>query len=263
MELFIHGGISFVPYKDAYNKLIPSSNMQYMETYNASEGFFAIQDDPKTQDMLLMLDYGIFYEFIPLAEFGSPSPSILTIGEVKKNTPYTLIISTNGGLWRYIIGDVVEFTSLYPHKIIITGRTKQYINAFGEELMVHNALDALKSACLSTNASIKEFSAAPVFMNNKTHGTHQWLIEFEQNPNDLEIFTKELDLGLQAVNSDYEAKRYKNSVLKLPEVIVARQGLFFDWMKQRGKLGGQNKVPNLSNNRQYMDEMLLLNTPNL
>ncbi|MDY0281812.1 MAG: GH3 auxin-responsive promoter family protein [Salinivirgaceae bacterium] len=259
MELFIHGGVSFIPYKSAYEELIPSLQMQYMETYNASEGFFAIQDDPASNDMLLMLDYGVFYEFIPLAEFDSNNPQTLTIGEVELNTPYALVISTNGGLWRYIIGDVVEFTSLYPHKIIITGRTKQYINAFGEELMVHNALEALEVANSATNATIKEFTVAPIFMNNKSEATHQWLIEFETMPENLTQFAEELDNALKAVNSDYEAKRFNNSIIKIPEIVIAAEGLFFEWMKQRGKLGGQNKVPNLSNNRQYMDDLLRIN----
>ncbi len=259
MELFIHGGVSFIPYRSAYNEIIPSPSMNYMETYNASEGFFAIQDDPKSRDMLLMLDYGIFYEFIPLDEFGSKSPTVLTVENVQKGVPYALIISTNGGLWRYIIGDVVEFTSLTPHKIIITGRTKQYINAFGEELMVHNALDALYEACRRTGAVVHEFSAAPVFMSNKEQATHQWLIEFEVLPKDIDSFAHVFDNALKSVNSDYEAKRYKDTVLKMPEIIVARQNLFFDWMKQRGKLGGQNKVPNLANDRRYMDELLSLN----
>jgi hypothetical protein len=259
MELFIHGGVSFIPYRTAYQELIPTPAMNYMETYNASEGFFAIQDDPKSHDMLLMLDYGIFYEFIPLDEFGSEIPTVLTVENVQKGIPYALVISTNGGLWRYVIGDVVEFTSLTPHKIIITGRTKQYINAFGEELMVHNALDALNAACEKTGAVIHEFSAAPVFMNNKEQATHQWLIEFEVLPNDLDSFTHVFDNALKSLNSDYEAKRYKDSILKMPEIIVARKNLFFDWMKQRGKLGGQNKVPNLANDRRYMDELIAMN----
>ncbi|MDD2562991.1 MAG: GH3 auxin-responsive promoter family protein, partial [Salinivirgaceae bacterium] len=193
------------------------------------------------------------------SEFDSNNPQTLTIGEVELNTPYALVISTNGGLWRYIIGDVVEFTSLYPHKIIITGRTKQYINAFGEELMVHNALEALEVANSATNATIKEFTVAPIFMNNKSEATHQWLIEFETMPENLTQFAEELDNALKAVNSDYEAKRFNNSIIKIPEIVIAAEGLFFEWMKQRGKLGGQNKVPNLSNNRQYMDDLLRIN----
>ncbi len=258
LELFIHGGISFIPYREAYNELIPSPNMHYMETYNASEGFFAIQDNPNTSDMLLMLDYGVFYEFIPLSEFGQPNCSVLTIGEVEIGVTYALVISTNGGLWRYIIGDTVEFTSLKPHKIRITGRTKQYINAFGEELMVHNALDALKIATDKTKSKIKEFTVAPVFMDNN-NARHQWLIEFEEQPANIEEFAFILDNALKSLNSDYEAKRFKDSVIKTPEIIVARENLFYDWMKKRGKLGGQNKVPSLANDRKYIDELIAMN----
>ncbi len=258
MELFIHGGVSFVPYKDAYNELIPSQNMHYMETYNASEGFFAIQDNPFSNDMLLMLDYGIFYEFIPLSEFEQPNYHVFTVGEVEKGIPYVIVISTNGGLWRYIIGDTVEFTSLNPHKIKITGRTKQYINAFGEELMVHNALDALKVALDKTNSKIKEFTVAPVFMDSN-NARHQWLIEFELCPQNIDEFAFVLDNALKSLNSDYEAKRFKDGVIKMPEIIVARENLFYDWMKKLNKLGGQNKVPKLANDRKYINDLLDMN----
>lgn len=259
IELFIHGGVSFTPYHDTYKELIPSEQMHYMETYNASEGFFALQDNPSTDDMLLMLDYGIFYEFIPLDQLENTSFIPLTVGEVKTNTPYAIVISTSGGLWRYIIGDVVEFTSLRPHKIKITGRTKQYINAFGEELMSHNAIEALKAASEKTNAKIKEFTAAPIFMNNNNKARHQWLIEFDVAPDNIDLFTETLDNSLKSLNSDYEAKRFKNSILDIPQIIIARKYLFYDWMKKRGKLGGQNKVPQLSNNRQFIDDLLAMN----
>lgn len=259
MELFMHGGTSFVQYRSIFEELIPSSNMHYMEIYNASEGFFAIQDNPHTDDMLLMLDYGIFYEFIPLSELAAAKHKALTISEVQTNIQYALVISTNGGLWRYLIGDVITFTSLYPHKIKITGRTQQYINSVGEELMVHNATEAINKACEKTQATVSEYTVAPIFMGNKTQAAHQWLIAFEQQPQSIENFIQELDAALKSTNSDYEAKRYKDSVLKQPEVIIASKNLFFNWMRQRGKLGGQNKIPRLSNTRQYMDELLELN----
>ena len=259
LELFIHGGINFGPYREQYKKLIPSDNMHYMETYNASEGFFAIQDDPKSSSMLLMLDYGIFYEFIPMEEWGKDYPKALTIGEVELNTNYAIVISTNGGLWRYVVGDTVKFTSKYPHKILITGRTKHFINAFGEEIIVDNSNKAIYHACEKTGAIIKEYTAAPMYMSTEEKGKHQWIIEFEKEPNDFMQFAIELDKELQAVNSDYEAKRYKDITLEFPELVKGRKNLFFDWLKKHGKLGGQNKVPRLSNNRELIEELIELN----
>ena len=259
LELFIHGGINFGPYREQYEKLIPSDKMHYMETYNASEGFFAIQDDPASSSMLLMLDYGIFYEFIPMEEWGKDFPKALTIDEVELNTNYAIVITTNGGLWRYVVGDTVMFTSKYPHKILITGRTKHFINAFGEEIIVDNSNKAIDYACKKTGASIKEYTAAPMYMSTEEKGKHQWMIEFEKEPTDMKLFMSELDKELQAVNSDYEAKRYKNITLEFPEILVARKNLFFDWLKKHGKLGGQNKVPRLSNNRELMEELIALN----
>ena len=259
LELFVHGGVSFKPYRNQYIDLIPSDNMHYMETYNASEGFFGIQDNPNTKDMLLMLDYGIFYEFLPLSETNSDNPKTYTISEVQEGVDYAIVISTNGGLWRYLIGDTIRFTSINPYKIVISGRTRHYINAFGEELIIDNAEIALEKACNETGAVIKEYTAAPIYMTLKEKGAHQWLIEFEKEPALLAKFVKTLDETLKEQNSDYEAKRYKNITLDMPIVIPARQNLFFDWMKKRNKLGGQNKIPRLANDRDYMDDLLQLN----
>lgn len=256
LELFTHGGVSFTPYREQFKKIIPSPKMHYMETYNASEGFFAIQDDPHNNDMLLMLDYGIFYEFIPFDELGSSNPKALTIAEVELNKNYALVITTNSGLWRYMIGDTVMFTSTYPHKIKITGRTKHYMNAFGEEVIIDNAEKALRIACEKTDAQILDYTAAPIYMGDEAKGAHEWLIEFEKAPNDLRFFTTALDNALCSINSDYEAKRYKGITLSEPVVRALEQGTFFNWMRERGKLGGQNKVPRLSNTREYVDALL-------
>ncbi|MFO7923981.1 MAG: GH3 auxin-responsive promoter family protein [Bacteroidales bacterium] len=259
LELFIHGGISFLPYREQFEKLIPSPSMNYLETYNASEGFFAIQDQPDRDDMLLMLDYGIYYEFIPMDQIDQDQPETLSVGEVEKCKNYALVISTNGGLWRYIIGDTIIFTSLYPHKIKVSGRTKHFINAFGEELIIDNAENALKTACRKTSAVISEYTAGPVFMSDTDKGTHEWLIEFEKEPENMEFFKTMLDNALQSLNSDYEAKRYKDITLDPPRVHSVKKGLFYQWLKEKGKLGGQNKVPRLANNRQYLDELLEIN----
>ncbi|TCO11038.1 GH3 auxin-responsive promoter [Natronoflexus pectinivorans] len=259
LELFIHGGVSFVPYRQQYHDLIPSGEMNYLETYNASEGFFAIQDDFSSSAMLLMLDYGVFYEFMPLSELGKSHPKTLLIDEVEIGVDYAMIITTNGGLWRYLIGDTIRFESKTPHKIIITGRTKHFINAFGEEMMIENAEKALETACKETGAVIKEYTAAPVYMSAESKGRHQWLIEFESEPKNPSRFMELLDETLKEVNSDYEAKRYKDMTLVMPDLVTARKGLFFDWLKKKKKLGGQNKVPRLANNREYMDDLLELN----
>ena len=256
LEVFAHGGVNFDPYREQYKKLIPSDKMLYLNTYNASEGFFSIQNDPATDDMLLMLDYGIYYEFIPMDEFNSESRKAISIGEVKTGVNYAMVISTNGGLWRYIIGDTVMFTSLYPHKIKITGRTRHFINAFGEELIIDNAEKGLKKACEATGAIISEYTAGPVFMGENNKGSHQWIIEFEKEPDDLEAFAQQLDTALQELNSDYEAKRYKNLTLLQLKLVNAPKGTFYEWMKQRGKVGGQNKIPRLANNREYLDSLL-------
>ena len=254
LEVFFHGGVAFTPYRRQYEQLITSPRMHYMETYNASEGFFGIQDDPADKSMLLMLDYGVFYEFIPV-DGGDPVP--LWAVETGKN--YAMVISTSCGLWRYEIGDTIQFTSTNPYKFVITGRTKHFINAFGEELIVDNAEQGLAYACQQTGAEISEYTAAPVFMNQQAKCRHQWLIEFSKPPQDIQQFATLLDQRLQQVNSDYEAKRYKDITLQPLELVVARQGLFNDWLKSRGKLGGQHKVPRLSNSREHIDQLLLLN----
>ncbi len=255
LEVFFHGGISFTPYREIYKKLIPGDQMHYMETYNASEGFFGIQDDPGKNDMLLMLDYGIFYEFIPAGAVGSDSSPALTLGEVKKDVNYAIVISTNGGLWRYLIGDTVVFTETNPFRFRISGRTKHFINAFGEELIAENAENALETACRETGASILEYTAGPVFMGESSRGTHEWLIEFEKEPDELQKFTRILDDTLKSINSDYEAKRYKDINLVMPIVRSVPTGTFTRWLKSRNKLGGQNKVPRLSNTRDFIEEL--------
>ena len=260
LEMFAHGGISFEPYREQYKKLIPSENMRYIETYNASEGFFALQDDLNDKAMLLMLDYGVFYEFIPMSDFEKDNPTVLSIENVVIGVNYALIISTNSGLWRYMIGDTVKFTSTYPHKIIITGRTTQFINAFGEEVIINNTNAAIRHACDVTGARITNYSAAPIFMTEKrVKGRHQWMVEFEIMPDDVEAFADLLDKALQDQNSDYEAKRFHSITLNRLQLIVANKGLFHEWMKERGKLGGQHKVPRLANHRRYMESMITLN----
>lgn len=255
LELFTHGGISFTPYRDQFKELIPSDKMNYLETYNASEGFFGIQDKLARDDMLLMLDLGVFYEFIPMNHFHKSDPPVITIGEVELGVNYAMVISTNGGLWRYMIGDTVMFNSLYPHRIMITGRTKYYINAFGEEVIEDNAENALMKACRETGATIREYTAGPFYMSSDSKGAHEWMIEFDSPPDSLKKFTRILDQTLQDVNSDYEAKRYKNLALEGPRIITVEQGTFYKWMQKRGKLGGQNKIPRLANDRKYLDEL--------
>lgn len=258
LEVFFHGGISFCPYREQYKNII-GKDINYYEIYNASEGFFGIQDRSNSQEMLLMLDYGIFYEFIPMEDFGSSNPRVLPLEEVELGKNYALVITTNGGLWRYLIGDTVQFTSLNPFRIKITGRTKHYINAFGEELMINNVETALAKACEETSASVKDFTGAPVYMKDGDSGAHEWIFEFEQKPNDFEKFSHIFDETLKSVNSDYEAKRYNNMTLKKPIIHIARENLFYDWMASRGKLGGQNKVPRLSNDRDYIEPLLKMN----
>lgn len=259
MEVFFHGGVVFTPYREQYKQLIPNPDMHYMETYNASEGFFGIQNDPADSAMLLMIDYGVFYEFFPMNEFGKDHPATVPLWDVQLGKNYAMVISTSCGLWRYIIGDTIKFTQKDPYKFIITGRTKHFINAFGEELVVDNAENGLQKACEATGAMVKEYSAAPVFMNGDAKCRHQWLIEFERKPANIDEFAMILDKALQQINSDYEAKRYKEITLQPLEVIPAREGLFHDWLKSKGKLGGQHKVPRLSNSREYINEMLAMN----
>ena len=259
LEVFFHGGVAFTPYREQYHQLIRNSNMKYVETYNASEGFFGIQNDPLDPALLLMIDYDVFYEFMPFEDFGAPNPRVLPLWEVEVGKNYAMLISTSCGLWRYMIGDTVRFTSKDPYKIVISGRTKHFINAFGEELIVENAEKGLQMACRETGAMVLEYTAAPVFMDENAHCCHQWLIEFTQEPESFEHFAKILDVSLQQINSDYEAKRYKNKTMQQLELVVARKNLFGDWLKSKGKLGGQHKVPRLSNSRQYIEELLELN----
>lgn len=259
IEVFFHGGVAFTPYREQYLQIIRKSDMKYMETYNASEGFFGIQNDPADPAMLLMIDYDIFYEFIPFEDIDSLSPRVLPLWEVEVGKNYAMLISTSCGLWRYMIGDTVRFTSKDPYKIVISGRTKHFINAFGEELIVDNAEKGLQKACEATDAQVQEYTAAPVFMDADARCRHQWLIEFAKEPASIEEFTDILDVTLQQINSDYEAKRFKNKTMQKLEIVVARKGLFNDWLKSKGKLGGQHKVPRLSNSRQYIEELLKMN----
>ena len=259
LEVFFHGGVAFTPYREQYKQVIHKPDMRYVETYNASEGYFGTQNDLSDPAMLLMIDYGVFYEFMPLEEMGEEHPRTYCLEEVELNKNYALVISTSCGLWRYMIGDTVKFTSKNPYKFVITGRTKHFINAFGEELIVDNAEKGLTKACAATGAQVSEYSAAPVFMDEHAKCRHQWVIEFAKMPDSIERFAAILDATLKEVNSDYEAKRWKDIALQPLEVIAARKGLFHDWLAQKGKLGGQHKVPRLSNNRDYIEDMLALN----
>ncbi|MDE5981268.1 MAG: GH3 auxin-responsive promoter family protein [Bacteroidaceae bacterium] len=256
LEVFFHGGVAFTPYRTQYEHLIPSARMHYMETYNASEGFFALQDDPQDKAMSLMVDYGVFYEFIPMTDFGSPEATAVPLWDVETGKNYAMLISTSSGLWRYQIGDTVRFTSTDPYKIVISGRTKSFINAFGEELIVDNAEQGLLFACEQTGAQVSEYTAAPVYMNAEGQCRHQWLVEFSKQPDDMERFARLLDERLQQLNSDYEAKRFKNITLQRLELIAVPQGTFEAWLKSKGKLGGQHKVPRLSNERTIVEEIL-------
>lgn len=255
-ELYAHGGVDFAPYRSQFEALFPGNNVQYRNTYNASEGFFATQFSEKDNGMQVLLDNGVFYEFVPLQELHQECPKTYTIAEVQTGINYALLISTNAGLWRYLIGDTVQFTSIYPHHIQITGRTKQFINVFGEEVMVWNAEKALARTCQQTQAQIAEYTVAPIFLSDDNKGGHEWLIEFEKLPNNILQFKQLLDQNLQQLNSDYEAKRYKNIALQELELKVAPKGTFHNWLRSKGKYGGQNKVPRLSNQRQYLEEIL-------
>ena len=259
LEVFFHGGVAFSPYREQYQHLIPSEGMHYMETYNASEGFFGLQDDPTDPSMSLMVDYGIFYEFIPMDEIDNERPTVLPLWDVEVGKNYAMVISTTCGLWRYLIGDTIRFTQKNPYKFIITGRTKFFINAFGEELIVDNAEKGLAEACKQTGAQVLEYTAAPVYMDEHGKCSHQWLIEFNKEPEDINAFARVLDQALQKINSDYEAKRYKDITLQPLEIIKARSGVFNDWLKLKGKLGGQHKIPRLSNKREYIEQILALN----
>ena len=259
LEVYFHGGVNFDPYIEQYNAILPKENFRYYEIYNASEGFFAIQDRNANKELLLMLDYGIFYEFIPMDTYGSASEKIIPLEQVQVAKNYAIVITTNAGLWRYKIGDTVRFTSISPFRIKVTGRTKHHINVFGEELIIENAEMALKQASKHTQCEIADYTAAPIFMEGREKGAHEWIIEFKTPPKDLSLFTKSLDSALMDVNSDYQAKRFNNITLNMPKVHVARQRLFYDWLKQKNKLGGQHKVPRLSNKRDFIEQLLQLN----
>ncbi len=255
LEVYFHGGVSFEPYREQYQKLLPKSDFKYYEIYNASEGFFAIQDLNNSSDLLLMLDYGIFYEFIPMDTFGTPEQKTIRLADVELFKNYAVVITTNSGLWRYLIGDTVRFTSLNPYRIRVSGRTKHHINVFGEELMVENTDQAIAKACQLTQTEIVDYTVAPVFMDGKEKGAHEWMIEFKKNPTNIAQFQKILDDTLQSLNSDYEAKRYNNMTLNPLVINLARKDLFYDWLKERNKLGGQHKIPRLSNQREYLEQL--------
>jgi phenylacetate-coenzyme A ligase PaaK-like adenylate-forming protein len=258
LEWYVHGGVSFAPYRERFKEVM-GGQIHYSETYNASEGFFGIQEDTKRDDLLLMLDYGIFYEFVPMSEVGREHPNTLQLDEVRVGENYALVISTNGGLWRYMIGDTIQFTSLNPFRIKVSGRTRHFINAFGEELIVENAERAIAIASEKAGAVVHEYTAAPKFMDSEGAGAHEWAIEFEKAPADLEFFVEMLDNALKALNSDYEAKRYHDKVLRMPVVNAVGQGTFYQWMKSRDKLGGQHKVPRLANDRSTLEDLLKFN----
>ena len=256
LEVYFHGGVSFEPYKEQYKKLFPKEDFKYYEIYNASEGFFAIQDKNDSNELLLMLDYGIFYEFIPMDTFGKEDQKVIALSDVELNKNYALVITTNSGLWRYLIGDTIRFTSLNPFRIKVTGRTKHHINVFGEELMVENTDSALAKTCATLNCEILDYTVAPIFMEGKEKGAHEWIIEFKKHPDNIDNFTELLDKNLQQVNSDYEAKRFNNMTLNKLVLHVAKENLFYNWLKKNDKLGGQHKIPRLSNSRNYLEELL-------
>lgn len=255
LEVYFHGGVSFEPYREQYKKIIPASQFKYYEIYNASEGFFAIQDLNNSSDLLLMLDYGIFYEFIPMSVFGTTEEKAIRLSDVELHVNYAILISTNAGLWRYLVGDTVRFTSLSPYRIRVTGRTKHHINVFGEELMVENTDRAISKASQLTNSEVVDYTVAPIFMKDKEKGAHEWMIEFKSKPSNINEFQKILDETLQSLNSDYEAKRHNNMTLNPLVINVARPNLFYDWLKEQDKLGGQHKIPRLSNKRDYLDQL--------
>ncbi len=255
LELYMHGGVSFTPYREQFSQII-GKPIHYLETYNASEGFFAAQEVPGDDGMLLFTDHGIFMEFMPLSEKDKENPETLSLQEVDLNTQYALVISTNGGLWRYLLGDTIRFVSKDPYKVVVTGRIKHFINAFGEEVIVDNSDRAISLACKKTGAIVNDYTAAPIYFSGELNGTHEWLIEFEKEPGNLDQFTLEMDRALQSVNSDYEAKRHRDLALRMPVVHAMPKGTFTNWLQYNGKLGGQNKVPRLSNERTYVNAIL-------
>lgn len=260
LEVYFHGGVNFNPYREQYKKILPKKDFKYYETYNASEGFFAIQDTNESNSLLLMLDYGIFYEFIAMDQYKGEDSIAIPLQEVELHKNYAIVITTNSGLWRYLIGDTVKFVSLDPYKIKITGRTKHFINVFGEELIIENAEDALKRVCKKTKSEITDYTVAPIFMDGKKKGAHEWIIEFKKPPKNIDYFTELLDNALKSINSDYESKRYNDMTLTMPIVHAVEKDLFYNWLKKKGKLGGQHKVPRLSNNRSFIEELLTQST---
>ena len=256
LQLYIHGGVSFTPYREVFAKMISNSNMRYLETYNASEGFFGLQNDLSESSLLLMPDYGIFYEFIKVSDLTSDNPKTYLLGEVEPNVNYAMVISNSSGLWRYQVGDTITFSSVNPYKFTITGRTKLFINAFGEEVVIDNAERAIAHACAVTDSKVREYTAAPIYLAQDDHAGHEWLIEFEKEPHSIQDFAEALDSKLKEVNSDYEAKRHKDIALKMPRIKALPSNTFYNWMKRKGKLGGQHKVPRLSNDRQVVEEIL-------
>jgi hypothetical protein len=260
LELYLHGGVSFTPYKEQFKKLI-GKDIHYLEMYNASEGFFAASEKPGDEGMLLFLDHGVFMEFMPVNEYGKTNPKTIGLDAVETGKNYALVISTNGGLWRYLIGDTIQFTSLQPYKVKVSGRLKHFINAFGEEVIIDNTDKAMSIACEKTGAVVADYTAAPVYFSENENGAHEWLLEFDKEPDSLEEFTKELDNALKSINSDYEAKRHKDIALRLPILHALKKGTFTEWLRSKSKLGGQHKVPRLSNERTIIEEILLLNRP--
>ncbi|RYU78725.1 GH3 auxin-responsive promoter family protein [Hymenobacter persicinus] len=260
LRLFLHGAVAFGPYRELFRQLIPSAQMGYLEIYNASEGYLAFQDQPDCEDLLLLLDHGIYYEFIPADQFDAENPRTLTLEEVELGKSYALVLSTNAGLWRYKIGDTVRFTSLAPYRIRITGRTKHFLNAFGEEVVIENADAAIAAACRATGSTVRDFTAAPIYFGvaQNSRGGHQWAIEFIQAPADPARFTHVLDHTLRELNSDYDAKRHRDLALVAPVLTVVPAGTFAQWLARKGKLGGQHKIPRLSNSREFLEEILLL-----
>jgi hypothetical protein len=258
LELYIHGGVSFTPYREQFDRLM-GAPITYLDLYNASEGFFAAQDKPGEEGMLLFLQHGIFYEFLPVEEYGKDNPQTIGLEEVEIGKNYAIVITTNGGLWRYLVGDTIQFTSVFPFRVKVSGRIKHFINAFGEEVIVDNSDKAIAAACEKTGAIVKDYTAAPIYFSEEGNGGHEWLIEFEKEPLDLKLFTYELDNALKNINSDYEAKRHKDIALRMPVVHPLQKGMFEKWLRSKGKLGGQHKVPRLSNDRKYIEEILALN----
>ncbi|NME67060.1 GH3 auxin-responsive promoter family protein [Flammeovirga aprica] len=256
LEVFFHGAVAFGPYRETFKKLIGRDDMHFTDVYNASEGFFGIQDTTNDDELLLLLDYGVFYEFIPMSEFDKENPKVVQLADVEIGKNYAILITTNAGLWRYLIGDTVRFTSKYPYRIKISGRTKHFINAFGEEVVIENAEEAIKAACKATQAEVRNFTAAPVYLQEGQKGGHEWAIEFKHTPNNQQLFIETLDKKLREINSDYDAKRYKDMALIEPKIHFLQPKSFYNWMKSRGKLGGQNKVPRLANHREYLDSLL-------